>query len=59
MERLPAPVFWPGEFSGLYGPWGHKESDTTGQISLSLSEMIICSPSKLFIFPGLKVFLNL
>ena len=28
-ERLPAPVFWPGEFCGLYGQWGHKESDTT------------------------------
>ena len=23
------PVFWPGEFHGLYNPWGHKESDTT------------------------------
>ena len=28
-ERLPTPVFWPGELHGLYGPWGHKESDTT------------------------------
>ena len=28
-ERLPTPVFWPGEFHGLYSPWGHKESDTT------------------------------
>ena len=27
-ERLPTPVFWPGEFHGLYSPWGHKESDT-------------------------------
>ena len=27
--RLPSPVFWPGEFHGLYNPWGHKESDTT------------------------------
>ena len=26
-ERLPTPVFWPGQFHGLYG--GHKESDTT------------------------------
>ena len=26
-ERLPTPVFWPGEFHGLYGPWGCKESD--------------------------------
>ena len=28
-ERLSTPVFWPGEFHGLYSPWGHKESDTT------------------------------
>ena len=27
-ERLPIPVFWPGEFQGLYNPWGRKESDT-------------------------------
>ena len=23
-ERLPTPVFWPGEFHGLYNPWGLK-----------------------------------
>ena len=23
-ERLPTPVFWPGEFHGLYSPWGVK-----------------------------------
>ena len=29
-ERLPAPVFWPGEFHGLYSPWGGpKELDMT------------------------------
>ena len=28
-ERLPTPVFWPGEFHGMYSPWGHKESDMT------------------------------
>ena len=33
-ERLPTPVFWPGEFHGLYSPWGHKESDTTERFSL-------------------------
>ena len=33
-ERLPTPVFWPREFHGLYSPWGHKELDTTEQISL-------------------------
>ena len=33
-ERLPTPVFWPGEFHGLYSPWGCKESDMTEQLSL-------------------------
>ena len=28
-ERLPILVFWPGEFHGLYRPWGCKESDMT------------------------------
>ena len=28
-ERLPTAVFWPGEFHGLYSPWGRKEVDTT------------------------------
>ena len=28
MRRLLTPVFWPGEFHGLYSPWGQKESDT-------------------------------
>ena len=23
-ERLLTLVFWPGEFHGLYSPWGHK-----------------------------------
>ena len=27
-ERLSTPVFWPGEFHGLYSPWGCKEVDT-------------------------------
>ena len=31
------PVFWPGEFHGLCSPWGHKESDTTEQLSLHYS----------------------
>ena len=33
-DRLPTPVFWPGEFRGPYSPWGHKESDTTELLSL-------------------------
>ena len=36
-ERLPTPVFWPGEFHGLYSPRGRKESDTTEPLWLSLS----------------------
>ena len=31
-ERLPTPVFWPGEFHGLYSPCSCKESDTTEQL---------------------------
>ena len=39
-ERLPTPVFWPGEFHGRrslagYSPWGRKASDTTERLSLS------------------------
>ena len=34
-ERLPTPVFWPGEFHGVCSPWGCKESDTTEWLSLS------------------------
>ena len=35
-ERLPTPVFWPGEFHGLYSPWGHKVPNRTKQLSLSI-----------------------
>ena len=24
-EKLPTPVFWPGELHGLYSPWGRKD----------------------------------
>jgi len=33
---LPTPVFWLGEFQGLYSPRGCKELDTTEQLSRSL-----------------------
>ena len=38
-ERLPTPVFVPGEFHGLsslagYSPWGCNELDTTEQLTL-------------------------
>ena len=36
-ERLPTPVFWPGEFHGLYSPWGHEDLDTTEWLLLTHS----------------------
>ena len=36
-ERLPTPVFWPGELHQLYSPWGCKELHTTERLSLSPS----------------------
>ena len=40
-ERLPTPLFWLGEFHGLYSPWGRKELDRTER--LSLSHVLVCS----------------
>ena len=50
-ERLPTPVFWPGEFRGLYSPWAHKESDTTERLPLSLQRQLeageaSCAPGR-------------
>ena len=39
-ERLPIPVFWPGQFHGLYSSWGRKESDTTEGLSLCIPKGI-------------------
>ena len=39
-ERLPTPVFWPGESLRLYTPWDHKELDTTERLSLSYNAVI-------------------
>ena len=36
-ERIPSPVFQPGEFHGLHSPWGCKESDVTEPLSNYLS----------------------
>ena len=40
-ERLSTPVFWPGEFHGLYSRWGHIESHKTEWLSLSLLNLLI------------------
>ena len=44
-ELLPTPVFLPGEFHGQrsltgYSPWGHKELDTTKQLTFFHSSFI-------------------
>ena len=42
------PVFLPGEFHGLDSPWGHRESDTTEQLSLTHSTgSLVCTDSAL------------
>ena len=40
-ERLPIPVFWPGEFHRLYSPWGHKELDMTDWLTLLFIEFTV------------------
>ena len=37
--KTTTPAFWPGEFHGQYSPWGHKESDTTEQLSLDFTHI--------------------
>ena len=39
-EMLPTRVFWPGEFHGLYSPWGLKELDTTDFHFTSLQDFM-------------------
>ena len=55
-ERLPTPVFWPGEFHGVYGPRGHKESDMTERISLIYvrTHTCMCLTVHLFITTFIK-----
>ena len=40
-EQLLTPVFWPGEFHGLYSPCGLKELDTTEQLWASLIAQLV------------------
>ena len=35
LQYFQLPLLWPGEFHGLYGPWGRKESDMTERVSLT------------------------
>ena len=54
-EKGPTPVFWPGEFLGLYSPWGHKESDTTERLSLTYIHNYL---NRIFTIEFSKVLLN-
>ena len=40
-KQLPTPVSWPGEFYGLYSPWGCKELDRTEQLSLFTVQCVL------------------
>ena len=46
------PVFWPGEFHGLYSPWGHKKLDMSERVSLSISQQV--KSEIMFLTPVLK-----
>ena len=48
---VPTPVFWPGEFQGLYSPWGHKESDTT----VTFTSLILKFLSHILLLEELKL----
>ena len=51
-ERLPAPVFWPGEFHGQTSPWGHKESDRTERTFTHSLKQSIMNPDSLALREG-------
>ena len=58
-EWLLIPVFLPGEFHGQrslvnYSPWGHKESDTTERLTLSLFLSTIYNLTLKLLFVGMS-----
>ena len=42
-EWLHTPVFWPGEFHGLYSPWGHKELKGTFTFTFIENRVRFCA----------------
>ena len=58
-ERPPTPVFWPGEFHGLYSPWGPKESGMTEMKADSLPSDPPVMDSNLAIVLTLAVWIGL
>ena len=51
-EWLPTAVFLPGESHGLYSPWGHKESDMTERLLLTIYQNLPESLSSWAFCPG-------
>ena len=49
-------VFRPGEFHGLYSPWGHKELDTTEWLSLA-SELSWRNRDHVKYYPWSRIFM--
>ena len=43
--KTTTPVFWPGEFHGLYSPWGGKEPDMTEQLTFTFQVVGASSPA--------------
>ena len=40
-KRLYTPIFWLGEFHGLYSPWGRKVSDMTERLALKRTNIVL------------------
>ena len=53
---LSTPVFWPGEFHALYSPQGHKASNTTERLSLSLQGIFSAQGSNLLVLTSPALF---
>ena len=41
-ERLPTPIFWPGEFYGLYDPWSHRVGHDRTTFTYHICDIYIC-----------------
>ena len=49
-ERLSTPVFWPGEFQGLYSPQGHKKLDMTKLLSHDMTTTVLTIVNLVLVF---------
>ena len=50
-ERLSTPVFWPGEFHGLYSAWGRKELGMTERLSLHFKNRYLWTQCRVLLVP--------